>query len=183
MISYIKGRVVNSGLNFLVVETAGVGYKVFCAARAKRGATIELHCYHQVREDASDLYGFSAPQDLAVFEMLLSVSGVGPKMALNLVSNLGRDKIIAAIAKNDPSVFKTVSGVGNKVAAKIVVELKNKIAGGGIELPQEDDTIDALLALGLKRDEILPYLRDIPADLSRVEDKVKFVLKNVGKKK
>jgi len=183
MIGYIKGKIINSGANFLVIDTGGVGYKVFTAVGAKKGAVVELHCYHHVREDMSGLYGFASAEDLAVFEQLILVSGVGPKMALNLVGALGRDKIISAISQNDPSVFKTVGGVGNKVAAKIVVELKNKIAGGGFDLPQDDDTIDALLSLGLKRDEVLPYLRDIPKNLTRAEDKVRFVLKNVGRKK
>ena len=183
MIAYIRGKIVNCGMNFLVIDTSGIGYKVFTTSRAKKGESIELHCYHQVREDASDLYGFKKAEDLAVFEQLLQVSGVGPKMALNLVGELGRDKIITAISKNDPSVFKSVSGVGNKVAAKIVVELKSKIAGGSFDLPQEDDTIEALLALGLKRHEVLPYFKEIPDNLTKVEDKVRFVLRNVGRKR
>lgn len=182
MIAYIKGKIVNSGLSFLVVNTGGVGYKVFTTSSTKKGEMIELHCFHQVREDVSDLYGFAKTEDLNIFEQLICVSGVGPKMALNIVGELGRDKIILAISKNDPAIFKTVSGVGNKVAAKIVVELKSKISGGNFDLPQEDDTVEALLALGLKRHEILPYLQEIPENLKSVQEKIKFVLKNVGKK-
>jgi len=183
MISYIRGKVVNSGINFLVVDAGGVGYKVFTALTVKKGERAELHCYHHVREDMSDLYGFAKAEDLSIFERLIQVSGVGPKMALNVVNELGREKIISAISQNDPSVFKTVGGVGSKVAAKIVVELKNKIAGSGFDMPEDDDTIDALFALGLKRHEILPYLQNIPENLTKTEDKVRFVLKNVGKKK
>lgn len=183
MIGYIKGKVVNTGVNFLVIETGGVGYKIFTANSAKNGEVIELHCFHQVREDASDLYGFKKAEDLAIFEQLIQTSGVGPKMALNLVSELGRDKIISAISRNDPAIFKLVSGVGNKVAMKIVVELKNKISDGDFDLMQEDDTIEALLALGFKRHEVLPYLQEIPDNLTKVEDKVRFVLKNVGRER
>jgi Holliday junction DNA helicase RuvA len=184
MISYIKGKVVNRGLNFLVVDTGGVGYKVFTTATAKNDGQIELHCHHHVREDANDLYGFADTRELFIFEMLLSVSGVGPKMALNIVGALGCDKIINAISKGDHSFFKSVSGVGNKVAMKIVVELKNKITGSNeINLIDNDDTMEALMSLGLKQDEVIPYLQQIPDHLTTTEDKVRFVLKNVGKKK
>lgn len=183
MIAYLKGKVVNNGANFLVIDTGGIGYKVFTTSNAKKGETVELHCFHQVREDASDLYGFAKTEDLNIFEQLIQTSGVGPKMALNLVGGIGRAKIISAISKGDPAIFKTVSGVGNKVAMKIVVELKNKISDGDFDLMQEDDTIEALLALGLKRREILPYLQKIPENLTKTEDKVRFVLRNVGKKR
>jgi len=184
MIGYIKGRVINLGANFLVIDAGGVGYKVFTTKVSKIGEAVELHCYHHVREDISDLYGFEKAEDLAVFETLLIVSGVGPKMAQNIVSILGRDKIIGAITKGNASIFKTVSGVGNKVAAKIVVELKNKITGSSeINLLENDDTVEALVSLGLKPHEILPYLQDIPENLTKTEDKVRFVLKNVGRKK
>ena len=184
MISYLKGNVVNTGQNFLVVEAAGVGYKVFTHNIGKNEDRVELHCHHHIREDANDLYGFADTKELYIFEMLLSVSGVGPKMALNIVGALGCDKIISAISKSDHGFFKSVSGVGNKVAMKIVVELKNKITGSNeINFADNDDTIDALMSLGLKRDEVVPYLQEIPDHLTKTEDKVRFVLKNVGKKK
>jgi len=184
MIAYIKGKVVNLGANFLVIEAGGIGYKIFCAKSAVIGREVQLHCFQYIREDKNDLYGFDKPEDLNIFEILLGVSGVGPKMAQNIVSQLGRNKVIGAISKNDPGVFKVISGVGNKVAAKIVVELKGKVFGSSdLTLPENDDTIEALLALGLRRDEVIPYLREIPDGLNKTEDKVRFVLKNVGKKK
>jgi len=186
MIAYIKGKVVHRGGNYLIVETGGVGYKVFAGTDlVSKSGQVELFIYHTVREDASDLYGFESANDLDIFELLLTVSGVGPKAALNILSNLGRDKIISAITRGDTGLFKSVSGIGNKVAAKIIVELKSKIAGGdysGAILPEEDETVEALQALGYKPQEILPYLKEIPANLTRTQDKVRYILKNVGKR-
>jgi Holliday junction DNA helicase RuvA len=122
---------------------------------------------------------------LQVFELLLSVSGVGPKAALLLVSNLGKDRILDAIARSDTSVFKSVSGIGNKVAAKIIVELKTKVIAGDagtVLLPEDDETIEALVTLGYKKSEVLPYLAKIPKNITSFQDKVKYVLKSVGKK-
>ena len=117
--------------------------------------------------------------------MLLGVSGVGPKAGLAIVANLGRNNILAAISQNDPSLFKTVPGIGAKVAAKIVLELKSKVEGGAGEvlMPQDDETVEALVGLGYSKHEILPYLKEIPYDKKTVAEKVKYILKNVGRKK
>ncbi len=184
MIGYLKGKIVLRRAGFVIIETGGVGYKVFVGDDFPSSGAVEAYTFHNVREDASDLYGFSSPELLGVFELLVSVNGVGPKVAINLVSRLGAQAIFAAIANNDPSIFKSVPGVGTKVAAKIVVELKNKVAGGASSdiLPQEDETVEALLALGYKKNEIYPIIQTIPPDIIDVRQKVRYVLKNVGKK-
>jgi len=112
---------------------------------------------------------------------LMQVSGVGPKVAMNIVCSLGREKIISAINQNNPAIFKSVSGVGGKLAAKIVIELKSRI-GGEILMPQEDETVDALLALGYKKQEILSCIGEIPPELVDVNEKIKFALKLLSKK-
>ena len=186
MIGYIKGKVVYKGLNYITVDTGGIGYKVFVADEIKNKKSVELFVYHFVREDADDLFGFEKALDLEIFEMLITVSGVGPKMAMAIVTGLGRDKIISAISKSDPTVFRTVSGVGAKVAAKIIVELKSKISSGDFGeglFGEENETVEALLALGMKKNEIMPALREMPDNIVSVQDKVKYVLKNVGKKR
>jgi len=186
MIGYIKGKVVHRGLNYVIVSTSGVGYKVYVTDEIKSKKSVELFIYHYLREDASDLFGFEKMPDLEIFEMLITVSGVGPKVAMALTSGLGREKIISAIARSEPTIFRTIPGVGAKVAAKIIVELKNKIASGDFGdglFEKEDETIEALMSLGLKKNEIMPILLEMPDNLTSVQDKVKYVLKNVGKKK
>lgn len=186
MIGYIKGKIIHRGINYIIVDTGAVGYKIFVPDSLKTKKEVALFTYHQVREDASDLFGFESAQDLEIFEMLLSVSGVGPKVAMAIVTALGRDKIISAITKGETTVFKSISGIGTKVAAKIIVELRSKISKGDFGddfLAEDDETIEALASLGLKKSEIMPVLRELPDNIKSVQDKVKFVLKNVGRKK
>ena len=187
MLAYIRGKIIGKGVNHLVVETGGLGYRIYVAVslllKSKQGEEIELFVFHRVREDSSELYGFALSGELEMFERLLSVSGVGPKMALALLGDLGEQKIAGAVERGDASLFRSVTGVGAKAAAKIVVELKGKITTGENLLPEDDETVEALLALGLKRAEILPYLKQIPPELKSVQEKVRFILKNVGKAK
>ena len=174
------------GQNYAIVSCGNIGYKIYLDEKVRAKEETELFVYHQIREDASDLYGFEKPADLEIFEMLLQVSGVGPKVAMLLVNGLGRDKIISAITKSDTTIFRSVPGVGAKVAAKIIVELKSKISKGDFGdafLQDEDETVEALVSLGLKKQEILPLMREIPDSVISVQDKVKYILKNAGKRK
>ena len=186
MIGYLKGKVVYRGANYVILNTGSVGYKVFIPPPIAGKSELTLFIYNHIREGINDLYGFEKPQELEIFELLLSVSGVGPKAALSLVSALGSERILQAISEGELSVFKAIPGIGNKVAAKIIVELKSKVMAGdkgNFLLPESDETVEALISLGFKKNEILPYLAKIPSDLKTVQDKVKYVLKNVGKKK
>lgn len=189
MIGYIRGRVVYKAGSYVVVEPAGgIGYRISTikskAEALSDGDAVEFFVFNNIKEDANDLYGLSTPADLAVFELLLSVSGVGPKVALLILDGLGREKIISAIESSDSGAFKAISGVGPKVAAKIIVELKAKVSGSSVGLlPQEDETVEALVSLGYKKQEILPLMAKIPLEMKSVEQKIKFVLSNVGKSK
>jgi Holliday junction DNA helicase RuvA len=186
MIGFIQGKIIHQAASYVTILTsAGVGYKVHVPFKEREKNEVKFFIHHHIREDTNDLYGFESSEDLLVFELLLSVSGVGPKAALSLVSALGRDSILRAIADGDVSVFKSISGIGNKVAAKIIVELKGKVvagAGSGILIPEDDETVEALVGLGYKKSEVLPYLAKIPKDVKSVQDKVKYVLKSAGKK-
>ena len=185
MIAYVKGKILAKSKSYLILLTDSIGYKVNTGTFSKSqvGDSAEFYCYHYIREDTNELYGFEHYHDLEMFEMLLTVSGVGPKVAQAILLGLGREKIISAIIANDVNLFKSVSGVGTKVAAKIIVELKNKMSGDEIDLQsfEQDETVDALQALGLKKSEILPVLKNIPSDLKDVQSKVKYVLKNVSR--
>ena len=184
MIGYLKGRIVSVGKNYVIVDTGGVGYKVYMQESYKKDQLVEIFTHQYVKEDALDLYGFGKLEDLETFELMLTVSGVGPKMAINIVKGLGKDKIIQAISTGDTTQFRTVSGVGQKLAGKIIIELKNKIAKGdlpGSFFDGADEVIEALKTFGLQRQEVIGILRDLPENVNTTEDKIKFVLKNVKK--
>lgn len=189
MIGYLKGKVIYKAVSYVVVEAGeGIGYRVNIFKNGLeniiKGEVAEFYIYNNIKEDANDLYGLNSPEELGIFELLLGVSGVGPKVALSICGSLGREKIISAIENSDTSVFKSISGVGAKVAAKIIVELKSKISGSSIGLlPQEDETVEALVSLGYKKQEIMPMMGSIPSDLKSVEQKIKFILSHVGKSK
>lgn len=189
MIGYLKGKVIYKAVSYVVIEAGeGIGYRVNIFKNSlenlAKGEVAEFYIYNNIKEDANDLFGLNSPEELGIFELLLGVSGVGPKVALSICGSLGREKIISAIESSDTSVFRSISGVGAKVAAKIIVELKSKISGSSIGLlPQEDETVEALVSLGYKKQEIMPMMGSIPSELKSVEKKIKFILSHVGKSK
>lgn len=182
MIAYVKGKIGAKGKGYLILLAGPVGYKINTGnfPKGEVGKEAEFFCYQYVREDTNELFGFEKFEELELFELLITVNGVGPKVAQSILMNLGQQKVISAIATNDVNLFKSVSGVGSKVAAKIIVELKNKLSSGEINLGdlENDETVDALLALGLKKSEILPALKNIPPEIKDVQGRVKYVLKH-----
>ena len=191
MYDYIKGKLVRKAENYAVVETNGVGYKILTTqsslANVKDGE-VTFNTYLYVREDIFDLYGFSTTEERSAFELLISVSGVGPKAAVAILSVVTASELAIAIVTNQPKPITAAQGVGNKMAQKIILELKDKIKNQDIKpsnysaapIPQEDDTINALVALGYNQAEIITALRDVPAEYS-VEEKIKYGLKNLMK--
>ena len=191
MYDYIKGKLVRKAENYAVVEANGVGYKILTTqsslANVKDGE-VTFYTYLYVREDIFDLYGFSTTEERSAFELLISVSGVGPKAAVAILSVVTASELAIAIVTNQPKPITAAQGVGNKMAQKIILELKDKIKNQDIKpsnysaapIPQEDDTINALVALGYNQAEIIIALRDVPAEYS-VEEKIKYGLKNLMK--
>ncbi len=174
MIASLFGQIIHHQDNWLILEAAnGVGYKVYVGSMPEFAEKeVRLFTYHHIREDASDLYGFTSVESLAFFELLLTVSGVGPKMAQNLINQLGSQTIIEAVSQNQPQVFRSVSGIGQRVAEKIIVELKSKVSGltgtGSSQLlgSDHDEVMGALLNLGYRPAEIMSVLREIDPSLS-----------------
>ena len=191
MYDYIKGKLARKAENYAVVEANGVGYKILTTqsslANIKDGEVI-FYTYLYVREDIFDLYGFSTTEERAAFELLISVNGVGPKAAIAILSCVTASELAIAIVTNQPKVITVAQGVGNKMAQKIILELKDKIKNQDIKpsnysaapIPEEDDTINALVALGYNQAEIITALRDVPQEYS-VEEKIKYGLKNLMK--
>ena len=168
MIASVRGRILARGPDHIVVETAGLGYKVF-VPRHPVGDEVLLHTHQVVREDDQSLYGFETREELALFEMLISVSGVGPKAGLAILSVARPAEIAGAIASGDTEALARAPGVGKKTAERLIVDLKSKIgrvAGVPVTagaLTAEDDAHAALVALGYTSSEAATALRDAPA--------------------
>lgn len=176
MIGSLRGDLVVREPNEVIVEVSGVGYRVtigpdVSAALGEVGSTVFLHIHHHIREDAEHLYGFLDHDDRITFETLLSAHGVGPSLALAIMSVHGPDGLRHAVANEDVAALCLVPGVGKKTAQRLLVELSSKLAipasGSGIPgsiAPGRNDVRDGLSALGYSDDEIAVALREVPAD-------------------
>jgi holliday junction DNA helicase RuvA len=188
MIGSIKGTIQHKSANYIILETQGVGYKVFLPAiimlELKVGQPLSLVIHTYVREDQLTLYGFQALPELEFFEMLLTVSGVGPKSALGIMSLANVDMIKSAIVSEDPSVFTKVSGIGRKTAERVIIELKDKLKDQSSSSPvarEHSDAVDALLALGYSQQEARDALKSVPIEITNLQEKVKLALKALTK--
>lgn len=195
MIRLVRGLVALRTKDALVVDLGGSGggiaVKVFVpeptAARFMDGSSVLLHTYLQVREDALTLYGFETEEELAVFELLLTVSGVGPKVALATLSTLSPDALRLAIANQEPAIVARVPGVGKRTAEKIVLELKDKLRAPttGLEAlarlsAADGEVIDALVALGYSVVEAQRAVQSLPKEATDVEERLRLALQQFG---
>lgn len=191
MIHFLEGTIEYKKDKFAVINVGGVGYKVFAGADVLArlpaiGEKTRIFAHLHVREDAMDLYGFLEQVDLAFFEMLISISGVGPKMALAIMSIAPSQMLASAIAKEDISFLTRVSGVGKKTAEKIILELKDKIHKTGIELEGvqtgDHEVLDALESLGYSSREAQSALQKISKGVKGIENRIMEALKILGRK-
>lgn len=186
MIGYLKGKIIHRGVNWLILDVSGVGYKVFSCnmqhVTCNMGDNKGFWIHHHVREDRQELYGFKTIEELEMFELLLRVSGVGPKMALAILSKTELEKIKQAINKGDTTFLTTVAGIGRKLASKIIIELKNKISDFDLQgIEKSEEVLEALQSLGYRKQDLAKVLARMPANLKSTEEKVKWVLKNLQK--
>jgi Holliday junction DNA helicase RuvA len=187
MISYLQGQIKIVSERSLTIMTGGVGYEVFVTkdilSDATIGKDIELYIYTAVREDAIDLFGFKDESRYYFFKLLISISGIGPKSALNILDSAGPDDIRQAVLNDDPGLLQKVNGIGKKTAERIVVELKSKIGAGLVassERGASSEVIEALESLGYRANEIREALRQVDSNLN-TEKKVSQILKLLGK--
>lgn len=200
MIYSIRGKLIHKEPFLAVVECAGVGYacNITCTTAsqiAETGEEVFLYTYMYVREDNVELFGFHSKQELRCFKLLISVSGVGPKMALSVLSDMDPERFALAVASGDAAVFKKTKGVGPKVAQRIILELKDKIAkeaitgqtikaAGNVSVPVGDDTaeaVTALMTLGFSQAEVAEAVSQLESGLT-TEQIIKKALKILGGK-
>jgi len=186
MISLLRGSIIESGPRYIVLDVQGVGYKVYVTDDSLHSLTLgtqaTLYTHLAVREDAMDLYGFPSRKDKDFFELLISVSGIGPKSALNILSLITSETLVQAIQTGSTAHLVKVSGLGKKTAEKIVLELKDKLGAIhseeiAIGMSSDADTIEALRALGYDAEEARDALKRIDRNISDTGAKVKAALK------
>jgi Holliday junction DNA helicase RuvA len=193
VIASLDGTVSAVFADSLILEVGGVGYRVFCTPRAlstvRTGERAKLFTHHLVREDAQALYGFRTPEELGFFGLLLTVTGVGPKVALAIIGSRAVGDLQLAILSDDLALLTAVPGVGRKLAARTVLELKEKVAAAGVAAGGgaaggESEVVAALLALGYSAGEAREASREALTDLtagSGLEDRVKAALRTLLK--
>ncbi|MDD5720982.1 MAG: Holliday junction branch migration protein RuvA [Candidatus Pacebacteria bacterium] len=188
MIGSIKGKIIFKADKFLIVETGGVGYKInvspdVLSKTKKVGDEMTLWTHTHVREDALDLYGFLERSELEFFEMLIGVSGIGPKSALAILGIASIETLRKAIGMNDTSYLTKISGIGKKTAERIVIELRDKIGTEleGSSLQEELDVLEALKSLGYSQNEAREALKKVSPD-ANTNTKIREALKILGGK-
>lgn len=192
MISHIKGVVEEKfGSNGLIVDVNGVGYEMMVPVldfeNVNLGEEKKYYTYHQVRENAEELYGFSSLTAKKLFELLISVQGVGPKAGIAIMSLAEAEEVRNAIANGDVAFVSKASGVGKKSAERVIVDLKDKVGipsrygatevkGSGVSDGEVDEALDALMALGFTLKEATVALSEVDKSLA-VEERVRLALK------
>ena len=193
MISFIRGTLVGSDSESALIEVNGIGYSVAMSYHAlsslgSKGDEVLVLTYFYVREDALVLYGFVDEEERSLFERLITVSGIGPKVALSALSRFKATELIAAIVSQDVATVQKIPGVGKKTASRIVLELKDALGQSEVgplfatstgSSQSFDGAADALLSMGFTQTEAELALKDAPADASESE-LIRYALKRLG---
>lgn len=187
MIAYLEGKIIYSTDKFIIINTGGVGYKVSVTPETilicKDIENISLYIYTAVRENSIDLFGFQNAEELSFFELLLDVSGIGPRSALGIIALAPISTIKRAIATGDVSYLNKVSGIGKKTAEKIIIELRDKLqnykesADTPSILREEGDILEALKSLGYSQNEARDALKQVPSSLEGTNARIKEALR------
>ena len=199
MISYIKGTLEIKAKDYIVVDVGGIGYKIFMSETAinelEKGKEVKVYTYMRVREDDISLYGFLNNEELVTFELLISVGGVGAKSAITILSNITPSKFALAVITNDVNTLKKLPGIGAKTAARIILELKDKMkTEQSIESDKNEeikeaivldnkanDAVEALCVLGYTKKDVENVIAKIDTSKLTVEEIIRQGLKYLGR--
>ncbi|MEI7689059.1 MAG: Holliday junction branch migration protein RuvA [Candidatus Nomurabacteria bacterium] len=187
MIAYLEGKIIYITDKFIILNTGGVGYKVSVIPETilicKDKDSISLFIYTAVRENSIDLFGFQNVEELSFFELLLDVSGIGPRSALGIIALAPINTIKRAIATGDVGYLNKVSGIGKKTAEKIIIELRDKLQNHkesgetSSTLREEGDLLEALKSLGYSQNEARDALKQIPSSIEGTNARIKEALR------
>ena len=198
MYAYISGKIADKAKNYVVIDNGGMGYKIFMSPSVIEklpdvGKFQKIHTYYYVREDVISLYGFLTNEELRMFELLLSVSGIGAKSAIQILSSITPSSFALAVISNDVSKIVKIPGIGSKTAARIILELKDKLKTEQAiskneqvkeaihESEKDTEAVVALQVLGYTRKEIEKALEKFETQNLTVEEIIKKALSILGK--
>ena len=198
MFAYIKGSLEQKSNNYVVIDVGGIGYKIFMATKpiealGEIGEIVKVHTHYYVREDNISLYGFNTNEELRMFELLLQVSGIGAKSAIAMLSEISPSSFALAVISDDISQLVKIPGIGKKTAARIVLELKDKLKTEEtitkteevkLSITNEEETSEAIAALqvlGYTKREIEKALKNVDTKNLQLEEIIKQGLKNLAR--
>mgnify|MGYP002332310924 FL=1 len=198
MFAYIKGSLEQKSNNYVVIDVGGIGYKIFMSTKAietlgEIGKVVKVHTHYYVREDNISLYGFNTNEELRMFELLLQVSGIGAKSAIAMLSEISPSSFALAVISDDISQLVKIPGIGKKTAARIVLELKDKLKTEEaitkteevkLSITNEEETSEAIAALqvlGYTKREIEKALENVDTKNLQLEEIIKQGLKNLAR--
>jgi Holliday junction DNA helicase RuvA len=192
MISSLHGKIESTGSDYAIINVGGIGFQVYMPTTALTtlgipGDDVNVYTHLQMREDNVSLYGFTSAEELWLFETLIGVSGLGPRLALAMLSALSPEQITTAIATSSSEMLEMIPGIGKKVASRIILELKDKIGAGWIATPatemarENTDVLAALTSLGYSAAEATKAVANLPADTNLdIEEKIRIALQYLG---
>lgn len=194
MFGYIRGKIVSKELSYVISDVNGVGFKIYSSVNSISALKINeeatLYTYLYIKEGIMDLYGFATEEELSMFEMLISVSGVGAKGAIAILSIGSPSKIAVALVTNDVKTIKSAQGIGPKIAQRIILELKDKIKNEELTLQNEEsekvidtdlkqEAVKALMVLGYSKNEAQKAVSKADSSITDLEELIKAALKAV----
>ena len=193
MIAGLKGKLQALGSDWAIVNVGGIGFQVYMptptlSTLSTIGEEVELHTHLHIREDNATLYGFTTAEELGLFQTLIGVSGLGPKLAMAMLSAMSVEKLAMAIATSSTDLLDEIPGVGKKMASRLILELKGKLAAGWLAAPAElaeenADVLSALTSLGYSVREATRAVATLPPDQKlSLEEKIKLALQYFGGK-
>lgn len=198
MYAYISGILDSKSSNYIIIDVNGIGYKIYMSPNAIEnmddiGNKVKVYTHYHVREDAISLFGFTTNEELRMFELLISVSGVGAKSALTILANIEPSSLALAVVSNDISKLVKLPGIGAKSAARIILELKDKLKSEQLVIKQHietedivvndekvDEAISALQVLGYNRKDIEKIIQKIDVRSLNLEEIIKLALKYIS---
>lgn len=194
MIGYLEGELIKKYDRRCILKCGALGYRIFMTNSAlgkiqENGEIVKVFTYPYQREDTQELYGFLSPEELDIFEMLIKVSGVGPRSAMALVDEVPFEMLVASIVKGEEGVLKRVSGIGTKTAQKIIIDLKSKAmslatlatSAASQTISEDADILEALQSLGYSTYQARDVIKKIPTETRGVERRIEEALKLLAK--